>query len=195
MNRKRLLVLLCAAAVLVALIWPLLPLAQDEDRLASLPASGNGFDSVALPLSPADVAFLNGARAAIRRVKLSSGGNLVLTVIDGSGNRHAVHDPSYCLAGGGWKIREKKRVPMPSGEAIWMKMTKGDSTTEAIWFFDNRKSQFISPISYWAKTSARRITLGKSGSEPLLVTLRAQPGEPVDWESIRKSILPEMGFK
>jgi hypothetical protein len=196
MKPKRIvLLLLCALAVLVALIWPSLPLASETNRLATLAGSGSGFDSVPLSLTSADIKFLNGAKADIRHVKLHSGGSLVLTVIDGSENRHAVHDPSYCLAGGGWQITEKKRISMRSGEATWMKLVKGEATSEAIWFFDDEKSQFTSPLAYWARTSARRMTLGRSGSEPRLITLRALPGEAMNWDEVREQVLPAMGFK
>jgi hypothetical protein len=195
MNPKRItLFSLCAIALLVALVWPTLPVASEAERLANLPNSGPGFDSEHVPLSAADIKFLNGARADIRQIRLHTGGSLILTVIDGSENRHAVHDPSYCLAGGGWRITDKKRMTTQSGEATWMKMTKDDSTTEAIWFFDDKESQFTSPFTYWARTSARRISLGRSGAEPLLVTLRALPGAPMDWNQIHKTLLPALGF-
>jgi hypothetical protein len=186
---------LCAFFALIALLWPLLPMAEGPDRLAGLPTSGPDFHSKEVALSQADRDFLGAAEATQRLIQLKHSGTLVMTVVDGSHNRHAVHDPTYCLAGAGWEVREKRTVALPAGEATWIAMIKEDEEMEALWFFDDGKEQFTSPASYLIRTSLRRATLGRSGQEPLLVMLKALPGEPVDWDRVRQVLLPGMGFR
>ncbi|MGD7652024.1 MAG: exosortase-associated EpsI family protein [Verrucomicrobiales bacterium] len=196
MKRKSIIIwTLCAVAAITALIWPMLPLAESPDRLANMPLDGPDFQSHQVDLSNADREFLGGANAVQRLVRLRTGGNLVMTVVDGSGNRHAVHDPTYCLAGGGWQVREKHTVALHSGSAVWIAMHKDSESMEALWFFDDGSSQFTSPLSYLARTSLRRATLGHSGPEPLLVMLKALPGEPIDWNRVRQILIPALGFQ
>ncbi len=40
----------------------------------------------------------------------------------------------------------------------------------------------------------RRATPGRSGAEPVLVSLRSLPGEPVDWDRVRQIRSPALGF-
>lgn len=186
---------ICGLAAVAALVWPALPTATGPDRLAGLPVSGPGFQSKEIELTASDREFLGGARGVQRLVQLHGGGRLMVTVIDGGGNRHAVHDPTYCLAGGGWKIVRKETTVLQSGEATWMAMEKDGKTMEAMWFFDDGNRQFTSPLGYLLRTSARRITLGHGGSEPLLVTIRTLPGESADWLRVRQILLPGIGFR
>lgn len=195
-NRKRILLgLSCGVAAAVALIWPALPMAGGSGRLAEIPLEGADFRSDPLELTSADKEFLAGASAVKRVLRPNRGAPIMLNVIDGSGNRHAVHDPGYCIAGGGWVVRSRKEMAMSSGVANWISMEKDGQTMEALWFFDDGVRQFGSPLEYWWRASLRRATRGLSGSEPLLVMLRIPPGERADWQRIRQVILPSLGFR
>lgn len=194
--RKRVLLsILCGASAIIALFWPMLPMADDDDRLATISMDGPDFQSRPLPLSDADKSFLAGAKAIQRIVQTRHGSLIILSVIDGSGNRHAVHDPAYCLAGGGWSIRAQEEVALSSGAANRILMEKDGETMEAMWFFDDGQTQFASPIEYWWRASLRRVTRGQSGSEPVLVMLRVPPGGQADWKHVRQVILPALGFR
>ncbi|MGD9419159.1 MAG: hypothetical protein Q7R22_009460 [Verrucomicrobiota bacterium JB025] len=50
-------------------------------------------------------------------------------------------------------------------------------------------------LFYLARTILRRATLGLSGPEPLLVMLKALPGEPIDWNRVRQILIPALGFQ
>ena len=180
---------------LITLVWPWLPMPSAANRLAAIPTASADFHSTPLEFSAADSAFLGKAQAVQHLVEMRGGGHLVLTVIDGTNNRHAVHDPSYCFAGAGWKIQAQNSVKVPSGEATWVSLAKDASTAQALWFFDDGSHQFASPFEYWLATSARRATLGRSGAEPVLVSLRSLPGEPVNWDRVRQILLPALGFR
>lgn len=195
-KRKRIFLgLLCGITAIIALLWPALPMVDGPDRLAAMPLDGPDFHSEPLGLTTADKEFLAGADAVQRIVRPRRGAPIMLSVIDGSGNRHAVHDPSYCLAGGGWHIRSQKQMAMSSGMANWISMEKDGATMEALWFFDDGREQFTSPLHYWWRASLRRATRGLSGPEPLLVMLRVPPGEPADWQRVRQVLLPSLGFR
>jgi len=196
LSRKQMLLgTLCGLAAIIALVWPALPMSEGTNRLANIPLDGPDFHSVSMELSPADTKFLAGASAVQRIVRPRQGPPFMLTVIDGSGNRHAVHDPTYCLAGGGWNIMNKQKMTMASGEATWLSMEKDGVKMEALWFFDDGSEQFTSPLTYWSRASLRRATRGLSGPEPLLVMLRIPPGESADWKRIPQVLLPALGFR
>lgn len=193
-NKRAFLVALCAVTALIALVWPALPMLEGPDRLAALPTTGTNFQSQMIDFSDKDKQFLGKARAVQRVIHTRNSPPMMLSVIDGSGNRHAVHDPGYCLAGGGWIIRSEKQVALSSGVANWISMEKAGETREAMWFFDDGKSQFTSPFHYWWLTSLRRATRGLSGAEPVLVMLRVAPGQQADWQQIQEELLPALGF-
>ncbi|BCU79565.1 hypothetical protein [Luteolibacter sp. LG18] len=181
-------------AVLLMVVWPLMPLDSAGARLAALPESGPGFSARTMPLGDADKQLLGDAEAVCKMIAMNDGTRLVFTVIDGTRNRHAVHDPTYCFAGAGWTTEAKSAVPMPSGEACALSVRKDGQTAEALCFYDDGVRQYTSPLAYWARTSWRRITLGKGGREPVLVVCRTLPGERVDWQKVRRTVLPAMGF-
>ncbi|MEI6674115.1 MAG: exosortase-associated EpsI family protein [Verrucomicrobiota bacterium] len=180
--------------VLITVGWPMIRMPSATMRLAAIPSSSPDFQARELEISAADRAFLGKAEAVQFLIAMRGGGHLVLTVIDGTYNRHAVHDPNYCFSGAGWQVQSQTAVKVPSGNAAWVTLTKETQTTEALWFFDDGKHQFASPVEYWWATSLRRVTLGRSGAEPILVSLRSLPGEPVPWDRVRQILLPALGF-
>lgn len=125
---------------------------------------------------------------------MRGGGNVVMTVIDGTGNRHAVHDPAYCFSGAGWKILSRSPITLSSGTATHVLLKKENQESQAFWFFDDKKTQFTSPLEYWMKSAMRRATLGWSGAEPVLVTIQSIPGDTIKWERVRQILLPALGF-
>jgi len=181
-------------AALIILVWPSLPIPSAASRLAAIPTASADFHSTPVELSAADLAFLGKAQAVEYLIEMRGGDRVILTVTDGTNNRHAVHDPGYCFAGSGWQVQAKTTVKVPSGDATWISLIKDTKTAQALWFFDDGKHQFASPFEYWLATSARRATLGRSGAEPVLVSLRSLPGEPVNWDRVRLILLPALGF-
>jgi len=190
-------VLWCALtlSLIITLVWPVIPIPSATGRLAAIPTSSPDFLSQPLALSPNDIAFLGQAQSVQYLITMRDGARLVLSVIDGTHNRHAVHDPSYCFAGAGWNVESKQSVTVPSGNATWVSMVKDHQKSEALWFFDDGKHQYTSSIEYWLAASMRRATFGLSGAEPVLVTLRSLPDEPVQWGRVRQILLPALGFR
>ena len=46
----------------------------------------------------------------------NDGSRMTLNVIEGTHNRHAVHNPSYCFAGAGWKIEYPENIDLSHEE-------------------------------------------------------------------------------
>jgi hypothetical protein len=192
--KRRLLWSAFILSAMITLAWPWIPVPSAARRLAAIPSSSPDFQSHPLEMNAADRDFLGKAQAVQSLIVMRGGGRLVLTIIDGTQNRHAVHDPNYCLAGAGWKIQAQQVVSTPSGNATWVSLAKDAQASEALWFFDDGDHQFVSAIEYWLATGCRRATLGRSGAEPVLVSLRSLPGEPVPWKRVRQILLPALGF-
>lgn len=181
--------------VVAALLWPSIRLKDSTSRLSSLPMEGTGFVTKDLELSDQEKEFLGEAAAVQRLVVTDEGSRMILNVIDGTHNRHAVHDPKYCFAGEGWTIESTEPIDLARGQALFLQLKRGHESGNALCFFDNGESQFSSSMSYWIKSSLRRITLGASGDEPVLVILRSLPGEPFSLERVRQVVLPGLGFQ
>jgi hypothetical protein len=171
------------AAVVCGAIWQLYPLKDASDRLSKIPAQGFGFSSQALPLDGDEAKILRRANVVRRRYSLGKN-SLVLTVIDGTGDRHAVHDPFYCIRGSGWDIISDNSFNIPHGEARLLRMRKNGRETEALVWFSDGLRRYPSASVYWKQTTLRRVTLGKSGEEPVLVNLQSMDGKPVNWSEL-----------
>lgn len=192
--KQRFLWLLFAVALILTLVWPNIPLESASARLNAIPTHGPDFRTRKVELSAADRTLLGEAEAAQYVVTTKSGTRLLLTLIDGTNNRHAVHDPSYCFVGNGWKIGHQESVSTARGTASKLHLVNQHRSSDVLWFFDNGKKQFESPLEYWFQSALRRLTLGLSGNEPILVSLRSLPNESVDWQRVRQEMLPALGF-
>lgn len=95
---------------LVLLALALLPLALDAARPArrtgappSLPAAGPGFAGEDEALAPSEKRLLEGIPAVRKRYRF--GEHIVsVLVFDAMVDRHVVHEPTYCLEGGGFRV-------------------------------------------------------------------------------------------
>lgn len=171
-----------AALLLVAFVWSR-PLPEAVSRLGQLPPSGAAYQSVEIPLQPAETDFFRGARVVKRLYRLADHSSFVVLGIDGNGNRHAVHDPMFCFRGAGWEKAGSERVALTRGEGKWVRFVKGPEKWEVIYWFTDGQTQHASPLRAWLQSALRRLTRGLSGPEPILVLV--QPGETgeIPWTS------------
>jgi hypothetical protein len=170
-----------AAAViaLAAATWRLVPLSDAEARIAPL-AAGPGQRMETLPLKPWEVDFFGEAR--VRRWLSQGGGPAVIaTVVDGSRNRRVVHDPAFCFRGAGWTVAADEPLALSNGEARRVILRREGSEMEAVYWFSDGRRAFGSPTHYWLETTWRRLTLGASGPEPVLVLLVPAQGRAPNW--------------
>lgn len=168
-------------AIILGIVWQFFPLSDAEMRLESLPAKAPGIVSNDLPITPQEEEYFVDVNM-LKRVYQVGDQRAFIYILDGTRNRHAVHDPTYCFRGSGWEIVGKEPFSLgKGGDATLYHLKKGDKTHEALLWFSDGKSRYASPLRYWWQTTLRRLSLGKSGPEPVLVVL--QPIEkPVDWK-------------
>jgi len=169
----------------LGLAWECIPLADAAARTGRLPLNHGGVQSHDIPLEPAEKAVYTDVNV-IKRLVTVGNEQVVLTIIDGTRNRHAVHDPGFCFRGAGWEITGRQSLPLEKGSAQLLRLQQGGETAEAVYWFTDGKEQFDSPQTYWWKTALRRMTFGHSGSEPVLVVL-ATTGAAPDWPALLKS--------
>lgn len=180
-------ILLVVAAVIGA-VWEFIPIADASQRLKQLPKEGYGFRTRELELTPNEAEHFHDV-STVKRLCSVNGQMFVMLVIDGSRNRHAVHDPLYCIRGDGWNINCAVQRPIERGWARYIRATRGDRETEALYWFSNGEIRHGSATQYFCQATLRRITLGRSSEEPVLVVLQPANEEIVDWDAALESVL------
>ena len=67
---------------------------------------------------------------------------------------------------------------------------------ELLYWFSTDKSSCHSLPRYWFETALRRITLGKSGCEPILVLFRPHnQSDQFDWHRFIEVFLPRLNIQ
>ena len=182
MNRALLWIIL-AIAIVLGILWQFYPLPDAKDRMDSLPLLGQGYVGEVLPLQDWEAAFFKNVGVLKRAYKVKDR-SLFLTALDGTRDRHAVHDPLYCFRGAGWEVASQEPTPIPGGTAVLVKLKKGAEREEALYWFGDGTHHYDSPYRYWWQTSLRRLTLGKSGPEPILITIQPLDNKPIDMKTL-----------
>jgi hypothetical protein len=169
-----------AGIIVAAQLWPLPDAAA---RIARLSPAGVWHRSVPVELAPWEREFFRRA-AVVKRMVAVQQERVVLTVIDGSHNRQAVHDPEFCFRGAGWTVEATTEVPIGSGRARLLRLRKGATTAEALFWFSDGEVSFSAPWRYWIAATWRRLTFGQSGADPVLVLLTSLDDRPPRWQSL-----------
>ena len=179
-----LLVVFLAMSLLMTMLWQFVKLEDGEQKLAQLPLVGPYVDGKNLPLNAAEISFFKEARLLKRYYRIGSQ-MMFVTVIDGTRNRSAVHDPYYCFKGRGWQIHSQQSYPLDRGTASIVHLQKQNGMRgEAMFWFTDGEVQYNSPIRYWIQTTLRRITFGYYSKEPLLVALQPVYTADLQWDQI-----------
>ncbi|HEX4343713.1 MAG TPA: hypothetical protein VH255_09995 [Verrucomicrobiae bacterium] len=170
-------------AIVLGLVWQFYPLADAQDRVTHLPREGYNIIGEDLPISQ-DMKDFFGDAYLLRRAYEVNGQRIVVWVIDGTHNRHAVHDPLYCIRGGGWNVESQTPLPITGGTADVIRQTKDGRATESLVWFSDGKTRHASAPRYWWQTTLRRLTLGISGPEPVLINVSPYSTNSVDWHRL-----------
>jgi len=167
--------------MILGAVWEGVRLPDAAGRLKQLPLKGPGFAGRDLPLKEVELKVF-GKADVLHRVYVAGGQKFVLTIIDGTNDRHAVHDPLYCFKGAGWTVRSREPRPVAGGQAALLRLGREERDVEAlIWFSDGRE-RHASALRYWWQTTLRRVSLGRSGEEPILIILQPAEGSSLVWE-------------
>ena len=178
-----------AIAIVIGAVWQFFPLANAQDRLNDVPLSGQGFNGQIIPMTEFERGFFKGVNV-VKRVYKVGEENFFLTILDGTNNRHVVHDPYYCFEGSGWKITAQKTLDIPGGKADLLSISKEGMDREAIFWFSDGTERYISPLHYWTQATLRRLSLGFSGPEPVLIMIQPLDEKTVDWNQALKALGP-----
>ncbi len=155
-------------------------------RMAGLSLQNASVQTQNIPLEPAEEIAFAGCSWLKRLVSVGHD-QVILTVLDGTRNRHAIHDPTFCFRGAGWEIEQQEPIALDKGTGTIVKLTKDGSKAEALYWFSDGTKQFASPLVYWWDTALRRLSFGASGAEPILIILSPTTEAAPDWKSILKA--------
>lgn len=180
-------------AVLVGLLWQFYPLSDGKKEMEKLPLVGPGFYGKDIPLTEFEKTQLNQV-GLIKRLYRTAGNNFFITILDGTYNRHAVHDPRFCFRGDGWDVVSEKPFKTLYGEANLFTIKKQSIEREALVWYTQGDLHFSSPMEYWFKSALRRLTLGYSGPEPLLVIVQPSDTPKPDWDKLIENFKPLFSF-
>jgi len=181
--RAKWLWLALAVFIPLGVAWSTYPLPDASPRLSQLFPHGSPVSSRDIPLEDGEETVFAGA-TVLKRLATVQNQIVVVTVIDGTRNRHAVHDPLFCFRGAGWEIGGEEMIPLGTGAARLLHLRKGEDRADALCWFSTGNRQFTSPLLHWWKTSLRRLTFGKSGPEPVLTILSSTSEGLPDWPAL-----------
>ncbi|MFA6916310.1 MAG: exosortase-associated EpsI family protein [Parachlamydiales bacterium] len=182
---KTLLYITLALAICIALLWQFMPLQSAAARISKLPLYGPAYLGENVPLSAFEAKIFGGVDL-LKRVYTVADVPYFITVIDGTRNRHVVHDPYYCFHGGGWDVIKDEPFPIANGDARLVSLKKGDQTQEALYWFSDGKHSFGSTYRYWWEATKRRLTFGHSGEEPVLIVVQPIEKKYLPWNKLQE---------
>jgi hypothetical protein len=188
-KRQQFLWLGLVLAVALGLLWQFYPLADAQDRLRAFPKTGLTFRGEELVI-PETMKPLFGKAVVVKRGYEVRGQRVIVWIIDGTRNRHAVHDPLYCIRGDGWTIISENAFSVDGGEARLIRAKKNGREAESLVWFSNGYDRHGSALHYWWQTTLRRLTLGRAGPEPLLITVQAASSAPINWRQLADDFRP-----
>jgi len=181
--------ILLVCAVGLGLVWQFYPLDDAKNRIDTLPLDGPDYSGKMLFLTPFEEEFFNGVNV-LKRVYKIGNRQYFVTILDGTRNRHVVHDPYYCFRGAGWEILNARSVLIPGGDAKLISIEKSGEKKEALFWFSNTKEHYASPMLYWWQSMLRRLSFGLSGPEPILIMIQPLDGEKLDIKALEQQFQP-----
>ena len=178
--------ILLGIVVLLGILWEFHDLPDAGPRLARLPMRSLTVESRNMDLTPAEREIF-GKTTVVKRLVSVRGSRVLLTLIDGTKDRHAIHDPAFCFRGAGWLIDSSEPIQLERGEGRHLRLSRNAERAEAVFWFTEGDRQYAAPTRYWWRTAWRRLTLGRSGPEPVLVVLSSTEGTLPNWRRILDS--------
>lgn len=178
-----------AFAIAIGGIWQFFPLSDAKKRLDQMPLNGPDFSGKDVLLTSFEQTFFKNINLLKRTYKVGNQ-TIFMYALDGTHNRHLVHDPFYCFRGGGWNVVSQKPMAIPGGTGNLVRLVKDGQTRETLYWFSNGASHYMSPIKYWWQTMLRRLTFGRSGAEPVLIVIQPVETESLDWKKLSEDFKP-----
>ncbi len=177
------------AVIVLGIVWQSFPLKDASSRLSTIPLTGHGFAGANVALDSEERSVYGNADV-LKRKYVCKAGAVLVTLVDGTHNRHGVHDPIYCLRGAGWQIIDTQSVAAPRGEGAWVRATRDGKVSELTYWFSEPDQDYPNPTKYWLRTALRHMSLGASGQEPVLVIVEPIGGDPIDMTQLYRTLPP-----
>jgi hypothetical protein len=172
-------------AVILGITWQFVPLSDAQNRVHALPLFGKDFIGENVPTTPFEKSFFQNVDI-LKRIYTIGQNKYFIFVLDGTHNRHTVHDPYYCFRGIGFTIDSEKLIPIKGGYAKLIQVSKDSEHREALFWFSDGTSHYTSSLRYWWLSTLRRLTLGFSGPESVLISVQPVDEETIDWDKFKK---------
>jgi len=188
-SKSKFLWLFLGTCLALAILWESVPLKDSQDRLDTFPKSGFGFVTQEIPVSSVERRVFkecNLLKLYIRQGKQS----YLLTAIDGTENRNAVHDARLCFIGSGWTITNERIVTIPGGNSAIITLEKAGRRREVMMWFSDGEYRYGSALKYWIASALRRLTFGMSGEEPIRIIIQPTDDRALDWDDIINNLSP-----
>lgn len=180
-----------ALAIVCGSLWAFYPLRGANHRLNAVPREGRGFTSTDVTLTPAELQVLGRVDLIHRKYQMGQHA-FYATLIDGTKDRHAVHDPRYCFQGAGWTVLSEEKLPLPGGAASLVRARHAEREVQALFWFSDGARRYTSVLQYWWQTTLRRMTLGKFGGEPVLIVLQSFGPDQPNWSTFGPEVLEKL---
>ena len=155
--------------------WRRTEIPDARQRLESIPIQTSLARGRDLPLSADEQRRLGGA-FVLKREYVIANRIFRLTIIDGSQNRNAVHDPAYC-----WMVSDRRDIALPDGVASAVTRRDGAASRQAIYWFSDGSDRHASILKFWMNASLKNAGIGSNSNADVMVLLEAGDGEPVNW--------------
>ncbi|MGZ0655028.1 hypothetical protein ACWPKS_05420 [Coraliomargarita sp. W4R72] len=173
MRQKKVIVLFSFLLLLILAAGYLrtLKLEDASQRIADFPQEGPGFSARSIALTDFESDMLGDADG-YKWIYTWKGLRYAITILDGTHNRQAVHDPRYCFRGAGWQIEADDAIDFAGGHARKLKLSNDSSTSEALFFYSNGEVIFDAPFEYWMRATLRRWLRSYGAGESVLVMIQ-----------------------
>jgi len=172
-SHNKILGTILALAVIVSVVWDSIDLPDASKRIEALLSAPTAsiVTRQSLDHTAAEIDIL-GEALAIKNVYQIKNQHFLVLVLDGAKNRQAVHDPMHCFYSGGWSVDQSTHLATLKGAATELKIRKPDRKTEVLYWFSDGNKHHHSPLAYWIRATLRRLTLGLSGEEQVLIVIQ-----------------------
>lgn len=178
-----------AVVFLLGIIWEFYPLPDASERLSRLPLSGPGYSGYEVPITDVERSVFKDNRL-LKRIYQVGNQQFFLSIVDGTHHRSSVHDPTLCFQGSGWSIAGRKHISLFNGSGEILFLKRGEETQEVLLWFSDGQERHASLVRYWYQTALRRLSLGKSGAEPVRIIVQPVRTDKLDWDKLLQDFFP-----
>ena len=190
LNQNSLLGVALIFAVLISILWDQTELKDGSARINEFLKTPLSFGVKTRSMDPTknEEAIL-GSALVVKNVYQINQQQFLVMALDGTKNRQAVHDPAHCFHSSGWTIDVAEDYSLPNGTASRLEIHQKDNQTEVMFWYSNGAAQHASPVSYWFQSTFRRLTLGLSGDEQVLILIqKLTDQEKTDWSTLFEKV-------